>query len=1004
MFVRALAFSLLACLPLFGYSANIVINPVTGFSDATDTSPIGGNPGLTLGAQRLNTFQKATDILETFLDIQMDVKVDASFSSLSCSAESGLLGSAGSTGGLINSENAPLANTIYPIALANNLALQDYNSTSAEISATFNANIDNNANCFNGVNWYYGYDDPTLAGAAYVNDISFLSVVIHELLHGLGVSSWVSSNGALFSGYMDAYSTNLYDQTSRKSWSAMKDSERQTSMTNADNLVWTGSHVNTSTAALALTDGMNTDKVEMYAPSPFESGSSVSHFSTSATPNEIMEPSYTEFLTTLGMATQLLQDMGWVIAAANNAPILASIGALSSVEDNNKLVTLSATDADADNPTFSASSDNVSITASVSGTTLTLTPEADYSGIANITVTANDGSGAENATDTETVTYTVSSENDLPVFTSAASGSIQYGNNLEVTLAATDVETSNDTITFAVQGSDSSKVTASLAGAMLTLSPVNNYIGDTTITLRATDLDSGTTDQSYVLTILAAANESPVFSSSDDLTTLYANSLAHTLTANDANPDELTFNLISHNSAHVMASLTGSTLTLQATNDFTGNTSIEVSVDDGNISIPQTIILSVYDNFSLASSNGTLNQGDNLGISNSSFEFSLGGGDNHYNVDVVFDGQDLTHELLTLSVGSYFLAMPESGAFAGDYTITITDSNGETADFTIQRPLKVTTNIDQLISNSVTQEMYIEGAPAGSILDLHINDGTGLVEFKMDNTIITQVVAPDNADSFNRAVVQLDVNDASTTSMINLSADSAVLPAGDVSLTTLPFHNVALTVTDLSGIGISTSIDINDDRFIVWGLNQQLITDNSGTLALALPTDQASSISLSAENYQAHTVEVSAQLNQLTRKLELFENPMTVSGNITTSTLNFVSEKPIVQLVAIDGSVMLAELSALSSDSVNYSVTINKLAFEADKLTVTMGDIIQEIRLVNNQIDSTINIHINGLQVTLLAISSTEEPVISSPSAGGNSYLLIFLLLLLINYRKRQVL
>jgi hypothetical protein len=101
---------------------------------------------------------------------------------------------------------------------------------------------------------------------------------------------------------------------------------------------------------------------------------------------------------------------------------------------------------------------------------------------------------------------------------------------------------------------------------------------------------------------------------------------------------------------------------------------------------------------------------------------------------------------------------------------------------------------------------------------------------------------------------------------------------------------------------------------------------------------------------------------------------------------------------------MLAELSALSSDSVNYSVTINKLAFEADKLTVTMGDIIQEIRLVNNQIDSTINIHINGLQVTLLAISSTEEPVISSPSAGGNSYLLIFLLLLLINYRKRQVL
>jgi hypothetical protein len=1196
MFVRALAFSLLAFTPLFGYSANIVINPIGGFSDATGTSPIGGNPGLTLGAQRLNTFQKAADILETFLDIQVDVKVDASFSSLACSAGSAVLGSAGATGGNINQANAPLANTIYPVALANNLALSDINSTTAEISATFNADIDNNANCLNGVDWYYGYDDPTLAGAAYINDTSFLSVVIHELLHGLGVSSWVQSNGALNSGFMDAYSANLYDQSTSKAWSAMNDSERLTSMTNTNNLVWTGSNVNTSTAALALTDGINSGKVEMYAPSPYEGGSSVSHFSTAATPNEIMEPSYTEFLTTPGIATQLLQDIGWAIpAAVNSPPIMASIGALSSTEDNNKVVTLSATDADSDAITFSASSDNGSVSASVSGTTLTLIPDANYFGTANITVTANDGTGAGNATDTEVVTYTISSENDLPVFTSSASGSTQYGSNLDVTLSATDVETSNVNITFAVQSSDSSKVTASISGSTLTLAPVNNYIGDTNLTLRATDTDGGTTDQSYVLTISAipntapvltaigaqasnedtakiinlaatdgegdslmysatsdnasvtasisgatltltpaadyfgsaaitvsvsdgslsdteivtytissendlpvftssasgstqygdslavslsatdietvnssisfslvssnasqitasisgstltlipvntyigdttltlrasdgnsgstdqsytltitpAVNDAPIFTSSNSLTTLYGNNIVHSLTATDADLDGLSFNLTAHNAAQVSASLMGSTLTLQATNNFTGNTSIEVSVDDGSISVSQTINLTIYDDFSLVSSTGDLSQGASLAISNSTFEFSLGGGDNNYSVDVVFDGQDSTSELLILSAGSYFLAMPESGAFAGDYTITITDSNGETADFTIQRPLKVTTNIDQLISNSVTQEMYIEGAPAGSILDLHINDGAGLVDLKIDNAIITQVEAPDNANSFNRAVVKLHVNDASTTSIINIDADSAVLPAGDVSLTTLPFHDVALTVTDLSGIGISTNIDIDDDRFVVWGLNQQLITDNSGTLALALPTDQATSISVNAENYQARTVEVGAQLNQLTLVLELLENPMTVSGSITTSTLNFVSESPTVQLIAIDGSVMLAELSALSSDSVNYSVTINKLAFEADKLTITIGDIIQEVLLINNQFDSTINIHINALQVTpreipTSDIPNTEEPVIETRSTGGgSSYLLIFSLLLLINYRKRKTL
>jgi hypothetical protein len=77
---------------------------------------------------------------------------------LACTAGSGVLGSAGATGGLINSANAPLANKIYPIALANNLTLSDFNAALAEISATFNANIDNNTNCLNGVDWYYGYE------------------------------------------------------------------------------------------------------------------------------------------------------------------------------------------------------------------------------------------------------------------------------------------------------------------------------------------------------------------------------------------------------------------------------------------------------------------------------------------------------------------------------------------------------------------------------------------------------------------------------------------------------------------------------------------------------------------------------------------------------------------------------------------------------------------------------------------------------------------------------
>jgi hypothetical protein len=1024
MLLRYLLSTSFLFLSLATQAANIVIvnkdGAGEGLNDATVVTAIGGNPATTLGQQRINVFQQAADILESYLDIQVNVNVEAKFDGLVCDASSAILGSAGAIYSWRDFPSAIHASTWYPEALTNNLYGSDYGvyidsvdpsfTDANEIRATFNSNIDNNNNCLNGVDWYYGFDDPALAGGSYTNDSSLLSVVIHEILHGLGVASQVDSLGALNSGYIDAYSRNLYDSSTTKSWTAMTNGERATSIKNTNNLVWNGSNVNSSTAALALTNGLNSGKVEMYAPSSYEQGSSVSHFSKDATPNEIMEPSYTEFLTTPGMATQLLQDMGWALPPlANNAPILAAIGALSSVEDNNHVVTLSATDADSNPTTFSASSDNGSVTASVSGTTLTLAPAANYFGSANITVTVNDGSGAGNATDAEVLVYTVTSDNDLPIFTSSASGSTQYGDSLAVTLSATDIETTNSSIDFSLVNSNSSQITASTSGSTLTLIPVNNYTGDTTLTLRATDGNSGSTDQSYTLTITAPINDAPVFTSSNNLTTLYDNNIIHSLTATDADLDGLSFSLTTHNVAQVSASLTGSTLTLQAINNFTGSTSIEVSVFDGSITVAQTINLIVYPDFSLASSTGDLSQGASLAISNSAFEFTLGGGDNSHSVEVVFDGQNETSNLLTFSAGSYSLAMPESGAFAGDYTITITDGNGESADFIIQRPLRVTTNINELIAASTTQEMYIEGAPASSILDLHITQGTGLLDFQISNTTVTQVAAPDDANNFNRAVVSLDVHNSSAISAINISVDSAILPVGSASLTTLPFHDVELTVNNSSGEGISASIAINDDRFATWGLNQQPIADNLGKLVLALPLDQATSISLSAENVQAKTIEVDTLLDQLTVVLELLENPMTVSGSITTSTLDFINEKPVVTLIAQDSATVLAEISVISSGSVNYSVTINKLAFDADKLTISHGDITQEIRLLNNQVDSIINIHIDALQaiprdLPASDIPNSEEPVIETSSAGGNSYVLILCLLLLINYRKRKTL
>lgn len=913
MLNKVLLFCLLTFISLFSYSANIVINPITGFSDNTATSAIGGNPGLTLGVQRLNTFQKAADILETFLNIKIDIKVDAAFSGLACSSGSAILGSAGATGGTWNFPNAPIANTIYPIALANNLANSDTNSITAEISATFNASMDNNANCLNGVNWYYGYDDPATAGAQYSNDMSFLSVAIHEILHGLGVSSWVLSNGALNAGLMDAYSTNLYDQSTSKNWGSMSNSERLNSMTNTNNLVWSGANVNNSSAASALTNGLNSGKVEMYAPSPYESGSSVSHFSKDATPNEIMEPSYTEFLTTPGMATQLLQDMGWaqVSAPANNAPVLTSIGAQTTTEDSTKIINLAAADADGDPVTYSASSNNSSVTTSISGNNLALTPAANYFGSVSITVNVSDGTDS----DSETFVFTVNAINDAPIFT-------------------------------------------------------NN----------------------------------------DSVTTLYGDALVHTLSASDADFDDLSFDLISYDTSQITASLTGTTLTLQAINNFTGNCSIQVSVSDGTVSVQKTIYITIFDDFSLTSNAATLTSDTALTITNNNFNFSLNGGDDNYSINVTFNGKNVTQDLLTSLENSYQLGMPSSGAFAGEYKITITDSHGESADFTIKRPLRITTNINQLIAASNRQEIYIEGAPAGSIVDLHINQGADLVSMQVNNVNISQVITPDNATNFNRTTISLVVNDVTENKAINISADSVVLPTGSIDLTSLAFHNLALKIHDLS---TSANININDDRFPIWGLPTELTMNKPAELILSLPNDQATPLIINAEGYHTKTLTIDAELDQLEVTLELLENPTTISGNITTSSLDFVATHPLVQLISDDESVIPAKLTNISSKSVSYSVTMNKETFTAKLLRVTQGENVQEVYLLNNQSDSIINVHIEAPLVIDVdtqqdeaqqdSLSNNEEPIIVSAASAGSSLLLLLSLACLIKLRIRKI-
>jgi PA domain/FlgD Ig-like domain len=239
---RGLAPLFAAALLAFGsglaQAANIVIinnnAPGVGFNDPTPVAPVGGNPGTTLGDQRLFIFQHAANIWGGILQSAVTIEVRAQFSALSCAANSAVLGSAGPISVYRDFAGADYAGTWYHVALANKLAGIDLDGVNPDINANFNLNID--AGCFGpGLVWYYGID-----GNEGVN-IELLPVVLHELGHGLGFSTVTNgSTGAPLNGFPSVYDRFLLNNQTGLHWYQMTNVERQASAINTDHLVWDG--------------------------------------------------------------------------------------------------------------------------------------------------------------------------------------------------------------------------------------------------------------------------------------------------------------------------------------------------------------------------------------------------------------------------------------------------------------------------------------------------------------------------------------------------------------------------------------------------------------------------------------------------------------------------------------------------------------------------------------------------------------------------------------------
>src|SRR5699024_8713679 len=99
--LRSLVLGVLLLVAAPASATNIVIvnadDSGEGLNDTTPRPAIGGNPGTTLGEQRMNVLQYAAQIMASRLVSTVTIRIAVDFNAMDCSSHPAVIGSAGTS-------------------------------------------------------------------------------------------------------------------------------------------------------------------------------------------------------------------------------------------------------------------------------------------------------------------------------------------------------------------------------------------------------------------------------------------------------------------------------------------------------------------------------------------------------------------------------------------------------------------------------------------------------------------------------------------------------------------------------------------------------------------------------------------------------------------------------------------------------------------------------------------------------------------------------------------
>jgi hypothetical protein len=256
--------------------------------------------------QAMDAFQKAVDIWESILVSPVDIHVTAVWTPMAA----GVLGSATAGTFYANFNGAQQLNTWYPVALAEKMAGKDLNDVGdMDIFAEFNSNNSS---------WHYG-----LTGSTPTGQYDLVTVVLHELGHGLGfldsynIENNVASMGLLDTGIPVIYDLGIENGNGQNLFlTTQSETENLRTQLTSNNLFY-------NSPAVKIANGNNAAKIS--APASFTSGSSIAHLDETTFPggsaNALMTPQIGTGESNFdpgNIVKGMFADMGWVFTYINH--------------------------------------------------------------------------------------------------------------------------------------------------------------------------------------------------------------------------------------------------------------------------------------------------------------------------------------------------------------------------------------------------------------------------------------------------------------------------------------------------------------------------------------------------------------------------------------------------------------------------------------------------------------------------------------------------------------